>query len=106
MPATIASRVERSTEPPEAAELRSDHVRRRLAHGTDATRQLADEREESRNLGGERLRLLERGEVPAAPGLAPVADVGEARGGLVAGRALQFVRENRAAGRRVDAVAR
>ena len=49
---------------------------------------LADEREESRDLGGERLGLLERGEVPAALGLAPAADVGEARGGLFAGRAL------------------
>src|SRR5688500_20404747 len=66
----------------------------------------ADAREERRDLGRERLRLLERREVPAAPGLAPVADVGEARGGLGAGRALELVREDRAAGGRIDAVAR
>jgi len=51
----------------------------------------ADEREERRGLGGECVRLLESAEVASALRLAPAPDVGEPRGRLGTGRALQLV---------------
>src|SRR5215212_491839 len=65
----------------------------------------SNDAEEGPHLVDEQLRLLKSGEVPTARGLVPVADVEEALLRPAARRALELLREDRAAGGHVDRVA-